>query len=102
MSDADRIYLVTADSRVVKDVSGPVHAALLAQAGLSAKGTRFEVADDETGSVTTVDLSKCNPWKVLAAIREIMLDEDLGGGDTVESIGTTLDAAGLHADPTTH
>jgi hypothetical protein len=97
MSNADRIYLVTADSRVVKDVSGPVHAALLAQAGLSAKGTRFEVSDDETGSVSTVDLSKCNPWKLLAVIREIMLDENLSGGDTIEEIGMRLDAAGLHA-----
>ena len=97
MSEANEIYLVSADW-VMPNVSGPVHAALLTQAELSATGTRFEVTnDDETGSVSTVDLSGCNPWKLLAEIRELTLDSELTDGDTFLAICGALDAAGLSA-----
>ena len=91
-------YIVNQSDKV-KQASGPVHAALLAQARQTPKGGVFYITHgDDDDSPTTVDLSACNPWKLLALIREVLLDDDIhSGGDMVEAIGDYLDRAGLHA-----
>lgn len=96
MNDETYTYTVTLTSEL-EDMSGPVEAALLAQSRLTPTGATFEITHD-SGSLSTVKLSKCNPWTLIAQIRELMLDEDLSSGDTVEEIGILLDRAGLAAE----